>query len=333
MPFQVTFSTRHRQFKQVKLISAGDDQLHICSVYIYLEAIVEGDISGHTIEWEQLEGTVVNLLQANTLTPFFEAVDSTDKKFRIWIDKGTPYEQYADVYIWKTPTSLGTASFDYDNSYFNLTLNPQPVECSSITPFVDVRVPSPTSLDGEETGTQTVVVVSWDHPTNTVYQPYIAQYRVVENGTEVDFLPTAPIVDAGDGTGPPTETLTYDGTFAQYRIDTYYNIAGQEFVKESCTQDFSSLIAPSVKVYNDSMRPISYEYDQQYFTRTNYTNIVQSETSSGVASYEYDQQYFNRVNYSNLVESGTSIQGGVGFDPNAQWINITRYDPSGIGSG
>ena len=85
MPHQVSYSQRPKLFSQVVLVTAGDDQIHICTPIIYLQAIVTGDMSGHTLEWEQIEGTAVTLINDNTLTPEFVAVDNTDKIFRLWI--------------------------------------------------------------------------------------------------------------------------------------------------------------------------------------------------------------------------------------------------------
>jgi len=333
MPFQVTFSTRHRQFKQITLRTAGEDQTHICSPTIYLEAEVDGDLSGHFVEWEQISGTTVTLQLSNTLTPFFDAVDGTDKVFRCYVDRGTPYEQYDDVTIWKTPTGICDTSYAPDQQYFNLPLDPQPVECDSFASFVSVTVPPPTSLEGEETGSQTIVEVTWNHPVDTIHQAYIEQYQVFEDGVLVDSLPDTPIWDAGDGPGPPTETLQYNGTFAEYRVDTLYNIAGRKFIRPSCTIDYTTLVAPSVRAYNDSVRGTATNPDQQYFSRVDYTNLFLTNESSSQTSANGGDTYFSRINYSNLVEYGESTITQLAFEPDAQWINITRYDPSGIGSG
>ena len=306
MPFQVTFSNRSRLLSQVILLTAGEDQFHICTPTIYLEAIVVGNITGHSVQWEQLSGTPVVLFDSNTLTPYFNVVDGTDKSFRVWIDKNTPLEQFDDVNIIKTPTSDGYFAVHRNQQYFGSGINPSAVTCEDITPFVDVYVPPPTTIRGEETGSVTSVIVSWQHPGNVPNDSYISQYVVMENGIAVDYIPDVPIFDAGEGTGPPSEPLEYVGTFAQYRIDTYYNIAGFEYVRESCTQDFSGLVAPTVVAINDAVDKVSVNRDQQYFTRTNFSNIVVNETDIPVvASLSRDQQF----------------------------INITRTDPSGIGSG
>lgn len=335
MPFQVSFSVRQRQFNQVELITAGEDQTHICTPTIHLEATVEGDMLGHTLEWEQIGGTSVVLQQAGTLTPFFDFVDGTDKIFRLWIDRGTPYEQNDSVRIYKTPTSFCLTSFKHDNPtpYFNFTLDPIPVDAATITSAVEVSIPPPTSLEGEELGSTTTITVGWQHPGDSFRDNYIAQYKVIENGIEVDSLPDVPIPTAGDGNGLPSEPLTYVGQLATYRIDTYYNIAGQEYVRESGTVDFTGLTIPSVKGYNDTFRGAGKSNDLQYFTKTVYANIVQRSEASAYASKSNDLQYLSRTVYTNITLLGESSVAGTGFNSNLQYINITRYDPSGIGGG
>jgi hypothetical protein len=179
-----------------------------------------------------------------------------------------------------------------------------------------------------------VVEVSWQHPIDAVEQTYIAQYKVVENGTVVDEIPDVPLWNAGNGAGPPTDPLFYAGTYANYRIDTYYNIAGVEYVRESCTKDFTSLPAPNVRAYNDAVDEMGWEPDRQWYRRTNFLNIVVNETDViDEMGWEPDRQWYRRTNFSNIVVQDTTFMNEMGWEPDRQSINITRFDPSGIGSG
>ena len=335
MPYQIGFSHRQRLFSQVTLRTAGEDQTHICTPTIYLEGIVDGDLSGHTIEWEQIGGSLVTLINGTTLTPHFDAVDSTDKTFRLWLDRGTPFEQFDDVRILKTPTDFCSTGFNDNQPSITLGFDPSPVDCSDITAFVNVSVPPPTSLTGEEPGNSIVVEVSWEHPIdNTRFLPYIEQYKVIENGTlEVMALPPAPIPDAGDGTGPPSGTKQYDGTFATYRVDTYYNISGMKFVRESCTQDFSTLPQPLVKAYNDNVPAVSYSPDQQNFSRVRFGFIFRTGEDPLSVTFNPDQQNINITRYSFLSVSEGSDPVSTTFNSEQPYINITRYGGSGIGGG
>jgi len=340
MPFQVTYSTRHRQFKQVQLVTAGEDQLHICTPTIYLEGIVNGDILGHTVEWEQISGSAETLINGNTLTPYFDSTNNTDVVFRLYIDRNTPYEQFDDVLILRTPTSFPKAAFKSDNSKMNLTLDPLPVDCADIQAFVNVSVPPPTSLHGEEFGSTIEIEVTWAHPGDPVKDLHIEQYRVYENEIHVDSIPDTPISNAGDiqgaGGGPPTETLLYPGTLATYRIDTHYNIGGRKFVRPSCTQDFSTLTIPLVKGYNDAVDGVTFKNNQHAFNKTNYTNIfLPAESNQDFiqpVTFTSNQKVLNATRYvfAGLRDNESAIPVG-SFSTDNQTINITRYGGSGIG--
>lgn len=333
MPFQVTYSKHPRVFRQVVLRTAGDNQFHICTSQLNLEALVDGDLLGHTIQWEQVAGTTVTLIGANTLTPTFDAVDGTDKVFRCYIDQGTPYEQFAEVTIFKTPVSFPGFGWNPSQNWVGDPFTLLPVDAGTITSFVDITVPPPTSTHGEELGSVTVVEVEWDHPGQEVYDKYISQYKVVENGTEVDEVPDTPtLFDSNAGTGPPTDARFYVGTFATYRIDTYYNINGIEYIRESDTVDFTVLPVPSVMAYNDAVDGMGWNPSQNWHTRTNFRNIVQSEESAGSTGWNPDNPWLSVVKYSNTVMDDESMSG-FAWSPDTPWINMTRFDPSGIGSG
>jgi len=335
MPFQISYSQRPRLVSQVTLVTAGEDQIHICTPTMYLEGIVIGDMSGHTIEWEQIGGTAVTLINGNTLTPQFDEVDSTDKVFRLYIDRYTGFEQFDDVVILKTPTSFAGCSFTTDQQTITFELDPQPVDCGDITAFVSVTVPPPSSLEGEDpAGASIVVEVSWAHPIlNTRFVPYIEQYRVVEDTLVVDNVPNSPIPTAGEGGGPPSDTLQYDGTFAEYRIDTYYNIAGIKIVKESCTQDFSTLPQPLVKAYNDAVRGVSFTPVQSSLTTTYFTNIAIQEEDMAAVAFMGTESHLDRVNFSFINISEGVDPAIVTFSSTTSSINITRFGGTGIGGG
>lgn len=337
MPFRVGYSQRPQLFTQVTLITAGEDQVHVCTPTIFLEATVDGIMTGHTVEWEQIGGTLVTLINGNTLTPHFDAVDSTDKTFRVYIDRGTPIEQFDDVMILKTPTSFANCSMKYDQpAPNNIALDPYPVDCADITAFVNVSVDPPTVLEGEDTGGVNIVVeLEWEHPiVNTRFNAFIEQYTVVENGTLiVHSVPPVPIPIAGDGGGPPTDPLEYDGTFADYRIDTYYNISGKKFVKESCTQPFSTLPQPLVKAYNSSVRGLGFSHSQSTFSRVIFGNIFLQNEDTANVSFNLTQSTITRVNYTFISISEGQDPVAVSFDPTTPYINITRFGGTGIGGG
>ncbi len=331
MPFQVNFSNKPKFLAQVILVDAGEDQYHICTPVITLSANINGDITGHTVEWVQIKGTTVVLEQANTLTPYFNQVDTTDKAFRLYIDRNTPNEQYGDVNVFKTPTTFPTYSFYGVQHTFEKGLNPLPVYCNDISGFVEVGVNPPSLLEGDESGFTTTVIVSWDHP-GELEDKHIEQYRVVENNIEVASIPAIPVSDAGDGGGPPSDTLEYLGGLNTYRIDTYYNIQGIHSVRQSCDVDLTTLAIPDVAIINTAIEGGFDEGSSSKFERTNYTYLnLQEETVITGGSFSGESSS-SKTLFSNLVENVESFSKNASFS-GAQQINITKYDPSGIGGG
>lgn len=94
-----------RPQNDIVLTTAGEDQQRICDPIVYLQATVNGNLSGHTFLWELLSGDAVTLIQ-DSQTQAHYVVDGTthDRVFRFWIDKGKYNEQFNDVKIYATPT-------------------------------------------------------------------------------------------------------------------------------------------------------------------------------------------------------------------------------------
>lgn len=94
----------------IVILSAGDYQYSLCANYVYLEATIRGNIAGHTFLWELINGIStppIILTQTSQTQAYYQVSSSTtDLVFRYWIDKGKPNQQYKDVIIYATPTSV-----------------------------------------------------------------------------------------------------------------------------------------------------------------------------------------------------------------------------------
>lgn len=94
--------------KPVNLVSAGDNQVAICEPIVYLQATVIGDLSRHYTSWEQISGIpLVNLIAVDAVSAYYTVpgLPGTDKVFRFWVDRGTPFQQHRDVTVRTTPVS------------------------------------------------------------------------------------------------------------------------------------------------------------------------------------------------------------------------------------
>lgn len=109
MSSQIIRTTSHRRRSSVDIISAGDTQYVTCAPIVYLEATINGNLTGHPVEWVQLSGTpTVTLEPGGTPLQTFYMVNGnsgSDKVFRCYVDRNTQIEQYRDVTIRTTPRS------------------------------------------------------------------------------------------------------------------------------------------------------------------------------------------------------------------------------------
>ena len=124
MPIYVGYTQKRRT---VKLLSAGNNQIFLCDAgNIELKAVLNDvtNIRNYTFEWNQLTGPDAQLIYVDELTSLFPFSDTVDKKFRFYIDKDTPQEQFADVDIFYTPTSIQnpTVFNQISNSGFSFTV-------------------------------------------------------------------------------------------------------------------------------------------------------------------------------------------------------------------
>lgn len=106
---QILWLSSNLSRNNLQLNSAGSDQIVVCAPIIYLDANVAGDLSGHTTEWVQLDGTPsVTIENVNQTQSFYLAGvnPGSNKTFRFYIDRYSQIEQYMDVIIRTTPTSF-----------------------------------------------------------------------------------------------------------------------------------------------------------------------------------------------------------------------------------
>lgn len=332
MPFQITLTHGRGAPAFIELVTAGPDQLHICTPTITLTAEIIGDPAGHIFLWEQLEGTIVSLDTPNELSTDFAAVDSTDKLFRFWIDKGSPEQQFDEMWIFKTPFSDCPFSQDNDNSDFNISITADPVACDDIIATFTISAPSPSSPHGEEPLPPIITVpVEWQHPGDPLKDLYISQYEVFENNVSVAFVPPIPPATIGDPLGPPADLLEYAGSLSTYRIDTHYNISNiHVFTEPSCEKDFTGLVVPVIKIYNDTTA-FSQDNTSSLFGRVDFVFIQKSIPDPTVFSMDNTNREFNRIDFDFIKmeeQDNTSFSQSVGDN----LINITRVDQQGIGS-
>lgn len=99
-------------------ISAGPDQYVICAMTVTLTATVIGDLTGHTVLWEQISGPtdIIFITPTNQLIVQYTTTTFFDRTFRFYIDKLQPGEIFDDVIMFGTPTSFSNAGVAGDET-------------------------------------------------------------------------------------------------------------------------------------------------------------------------------------------------------------------------
>jgi hypothetical protein len=311
MPFQVVNTSKKLPRFGVTLISAGDDQLIFCGDTVYLEARVDdpSKLEGHSLLWEQLEGAPVPLATPYQIATTYPFVETTDKVFRFWINKGTLVEQYRDVNIFHTPRAV--CDIVIPNASVIRIVPSDPVPCDSITVEIVEHIPVPDGGHDDNVSVIYDIVIEWGLPTDPDLLPLLIQTVLYENGIPVY-------------TALPSDPREYIGGTNTYSVLAEFNVRGQYSSEMSCIKDFTGLTLPDMRVINDTTEPLGLSNINTQYTR--YTNaMVQTES---LTEYGLSNVNYSVIQYSQLVNAGelttyTSIGDGT--------VTIERFDPGGIG--
>ena len=204
-------------------VSIRPDVISPCIVSLDLIATVtSGRASEHTFLWEQISGSqVVFITPVNQLFVSCTLLDSTDKVFYFWVDKGTAKEVY---YIFNyRGTATETTALTGSNTFICNGLqidNGSPI-CSTIFATQQLFIP-PTS--GSIVINDPNLVLRWNLPTNIVGLQGLQVEQII-NGVWVSVLTLLP-------TDP--QILLNAINNANYRIKTTYIIDGGRYSQYSC---------------------------------------------------------------------------------------------------
>jgi len=316
MGFNVSYSIRTLTVFEIQLLSASDIVTAFCPVGdIILTADVSDEdlLDGHTLLWEQVAGTAVTLLNPASLVTSFPFGDTVDKTFRFYIDKGLPGEQYKDVYVYYTPTTVGARG----SCVGTVTLGKGPGDVAEnifanagpgapVTgDFIDNVVPNPG------------VELTWDAPSGDLADDII-KYEVYKDAIL-------------QSTYYPGDALSFNGGPGTYIIKSYFDFQNNIINNDEVFDAASFFPANTVYHTVDDVASMESTISKSYNTivrftisKRNETDIVpQGSTSEAVINFA---RFTNKVQIPDLdiVPQGTMSDS---------FINITRTNPSGVGSG
>ena len=150
-----------RPQNDIVLVTAGTDQQRVCEPMIFLEATVQGNSTfGHTAQWELISGDPIDIIVLSFTTAYYDTDGSDrDRVFRYWIDKDKFNQQYQDITVYATPTSIYksppkvSADINLPN-YSELTID-------TYSPFTNFDFTIPFNSKG---GDSYSLDINWDLP-------------------------------------------------------------------------------------------------------------------------------------------------------------------------
>lgn len=93
----------------VGIVSAGTDTSSLCSTVVPLVGSISGGSGGNlTILWEQISGPAVVINDPSALSTYFTYSTSSDRTFRLWVNKGSANQAFDDVTVFGTPSDYVT---------------------------------------------------------------------------------------------------------------------------------------------------------------------------------------------------------------------------------
>ena len=296
MGFQVSFSIRRKQLSLTRGY-AGDDQFIICANGTTLTATLWGSKPEKAVLlWEQTEGpdvtwlTPLNQISVSFTKNILQGNAFIDVKFRLWINKGTKFEQFSDIWVYSTPTSFGSIGSQYVmniTAYRNVDTTDFPVGGSST-----IQVIPSLTVDG---GYQ----LRWNSPANPhlIVQTDMQQFI---NGAWETIGITTGKTSFFDGIDPTqsyrlivTKNRTELGVVSDF---TYFTSSPSQRLPDDLTYYSAGTSSVEFGINSNSV------YNQTYIERTLIgLQPLQSEGSSGVSYASNVNTIYNVVTIERTI--------------------------------
>lgn len=326
MPFQISLLCSSKSRGIINWFTAGVDQYATCAPEITLTAVVDGNLGGHTIWWEQIVGDsqIVWLTPQNQLQVTFAIVGgSADRTFRFYIDKGTPMEQYDDVVTWGTPTDLETVNCGLNTVMVAGHQACRDVSCGSVS--VWYAFPLPSDVGSIEFNPTTGFEIKWSTPT---CDTEFLQYTTVSHNatgtpmtigvvTPLDY-PSVPIPNAY-GIYYLSSTYSYGSDV----VDTY-TIQSCRYQQQQPDNAHTGYATDTMDIFNFGSHPSSVF---TYYTLLPFITAIDDEPGFHVQSHAYELALYTLITVPKAETiSETSIANSI-----LNTHGVTYYSNNGIG--
>lgn len=228
MPFQISIHSNAKSRGVINSFNAGVDQYATCDLELTLTATVNGNLSGHTIMWEQMSGStqIIWLTPTNQLSVTYAVVGggSSDRVFRFYIDKGTPLEQFDDVTSWGTPTESEPYTYSSTNTGVSTDTPCRNIPCGSVLSTYRV-FPLPSIAGTAVVNPTSGFAINWSWPTCDL--SYFIGATVVHNNNGT-------LTTLGSVPYSSEPVMSVPDLYGTYYIYVNYLISATPYIQYSC---------------------------------------------------------------------------------------------------
>ena len=326
MPIYVGYTQKRRA---VRLLTAGEPQFLICpklktpdsppNTDIDLLAAINDmtNVFNHTFTWEQIEGPPAVLTSYNTLSTTFTFSDTEDKVFRFYLDKDTNREQFKDVNLFYTPTSiLGTTSAFQEKTDKFVTVPNLAKE--------DAVIPLGVTGIGGNVGSSKGTLFTTDTISAYGTSTFIAKLEVLTDSGYTHTPET--VLETHYPPNLPTEYTLPNGV---YKIRVYYDLPSGLKVYTSPLMVANNISDENVCVNNDLVANFGFSSKSSNIGRVSIKLFLAGTDPSGNFGIKPVLSRILRATPNSITLSDDTLHT-FGVAPHI--VSVARLDPSNIGN-
>ena len=311
---------------KISSFTAMPDIVAILATQVTLNVEVIGDLRGHTFLWEQIAGTTVGVSFTTPTNQFTVTYTNNpvigtfdDKRFRFWIDKGTPRAQYKDIWVYGSPVDVIQYSTYNNSAQNNITTQIGTTYINAYMERININYPDGSSFAGN--------CIEWDVPVN-------------HDATRFKFFQIEQF-NRTSGSWDPVGIVTefYNRIYLNPVINTLYRVLGVYNISNLSSGTGQYLYVSSNQIWYESSNSIP-QNSWMYETVSNATynnssdfNIVSGLVSNTLIKQTIEESVswskYNNDSSQNTV-SGLTVNTLIKYDLASDVFSGSNYNNADI---
>ena len=302
MPFQVIFSQKAIPSGIIQSISAGPDGVAVCDVEYTLSATVIGELDGHSMLWEQIDGTAVTFTTPiDQLSVTYTQTTFDNKVFRFYVDKGTASQRFDDVTVFGSPTDSTHNKLTTGNA----AITTNQVVLKVVSPLPDSIHPGIVECRGT-TQNHPKLVWNVEQLTTVSNISQIINYAVERRDNSTGVWTTENIITPPYNMYPPIASNSYRVAATVVLDNGVIDVIYSNVVWAALTHEYG-VSASDVSNIRIEVSPVStsYNYDVEQLVITGFEvphdashTFYRPITSASVSGYDSEQLYISTKSFT-----------------------------------